>query len=1367
MQLSITCPGCGKGYELPWSLVGKKARCKVCGQEFPIAAPYESRPGRSSEAIPVAKVTEATTPRDPRPKRPAEPAPLPPIPVARIIPPPSPIPVAKVSKNPSTPSPIPESAGYELDDEGDSGPDWHQAVADRNGKVAPSSPVGPIAKARSASSDGRNSARPPWLIPVAASVVGLLFLGTSVGLFLLVGRRSGPVEVADSGPEIGKETRADADSGPRPPTPRPSTTLVESEPPSAEPVAPPKSNLGARKLPVAAKAAEDVPSKPMNTEEIVAKFAPSVALIKGKKGSGTGFVVRSGIVATNAHVIGGERARDLEVRFPSAEDGKQGPFTPKILFQDKERDLAFLAVGTDLPPVEVAEGGKIRKGEDVTVIGNPGVGGQMVLENAISPGNVSTVTKLNNLTFIQLGISINPGNSGGPVFNPKGQVIGVVTLKTTKQEGLAFAIPAEDLRAGLATAEATASRESAEDTAPATATKPGQPVISKDGVPTLAYGWKAGKTYVYAVDLVVDAGSTEISRNGYSIYQVKAVDPNNGEITLDHSGWFITTKRSKDGAILPGGTSNREKSPEITLKIDPQGEVQHASGASPLSLLGDFAMLLIEPLPDDRVRRWDDSRTIALTEVEQVPGGAANVPRLGRPGLDNLPRPGSLASRARPSLRGRPSSRVPGRLPSISQPAPQPQPQPQAKVILHEATEDTKYILGDIKGGVATFRKDYEMATREVVGDQPRVKMSGRGNIGFDLKEGVPVTMDYVLNVVENSGNATFRLPIKVNCRLVEGKEREMGLRPSVYEPTANNKLEGNDLARLLADLKSPDNGKRQAAYKALADAKPVEARRGEVCRALGKLHRESDIFQRGQLARALGVWGDDDSLDDLFDGLKENLFGSPRDQLYEAVTRLSPTARTASRLIPYLLIEQDRASKALRAIGAPAEAPLLKEVEDSTDPKLRAEACRVLKDVGSSESVPILEQIVQMKGEGDIGRNAQEALNQAAKRWPTDAEWTGLLKQARSPDGRKRRGAVDRISVANRVEARQPEVARALESLLTDVDGGTQALAFRALTIWGDAQSRGPILDRLDDPDLLPVADAIAAIVKLGPDERAVRSIAGRIKKDRGPTIEALASMGPIAEGAAIEAFQKAGDDWGAEVEFIRLLGKIGTPACLPTLRGVDKSKDPFGESARAIGSVEQRAAGGSGLKKLVGEFRSGDDGRRKQAVEAFARMKPIQAAREQVARGLDELWEVDDLWLKQVLREAVVAWGDDKSADVLTDLLAQPDCKQWEEALHALVVLRPDAKTAELLGARFAKDPGRIGELARKMPLEAEKVLLAIASGTGELRTRVEACAALARCATPASSEGLKTLAKRSNAEDIARVAEEALAGIKARQQ
>jgi serine protease Do len=262
----------------------------------------------------------------------------------------------------------------------------------------------------------------------------------AVGIVVYLVRRDGadepPSPMAPRAVSLGSVVKRVAAAGDRSPSPpRPGTTA---------PVSSPKARVASDPGPPQAE------GPVLSTAEIVDRCEPSIALIRGRSGNGTGFLVRPGVVATNSHVIREELIPNLEVRFPSAQGAAKGPLPAELLYEDAERDLAFLAVKTSLPPLVVARQFRYRKGEDVTVIGNPGLGqSDVVLENAVSRGVLSIKTTLDGQPFYQLSIAINPGNSGGPVFDARGRVIGVASRKATMEEGVAFCIPLEDLNSAL------------------------------------------------------------------------------------------------------------------------------------------------------------------------------------------------------------------------------------------------------------------------------------------------------------------------------------------------------------------------------------------------------------------------------------------------------------------------------------------------------------------------------------------------------------------------------------------------------------------------------------------------------------------------------------------------------------------------------------------------------------------------------------------------------------------------------------------------------------------------------------------------------------------------------------------------------
>ena len=162
--------------------------------------------------------------------------------------------------------------------------------------------------------------------------------------------------------------------------------------------------------------------------------------------TGSGFFLRPGQVVTNLHVIRGAVRAEIKTL-----DGKGKVFPVNgTLAVDEEGDLAMLNV--DMPAERVARSTELAKelpdeGEPIFVIGNP-----LKLEGSVSDGIVSAVREVpNSYRIIQITAPISHGNSGSPVFNLKGEVLGVVTVKVTNGQNINLAIAAArvgELKAG-------------------------------------------------------------------------------------------------------------------------------------------------------------------------------------------------------------------------------------------------------------------------------------------------------------------------------------------------------------------------------------------------------------------------------------------------------------------------------------------------------------------------------------------------------------------------------------------------------------------------------------------------------------------------------------------------------------------------------------------------------------------------------------------------------------------------------------------------------------------------------------------------------------------------------------------------------
>jgi serine protease Do len=154
-------------------------------------------------------------------------------------------------------------------------------------------------------------------------------------------------------------------------------------------------------------------------------------------GSGSGLIVDSeGHIVTNNHVIGD--ATEIEVRFSD-----KTKLIAHVIGKDADTDLAVLKVTTDrpLPSARFGDSAAVKVGQWVLAVGNP-----FGLDRTVTLGVVSGIGRENiNLSryenFIQTDASINPGNSGGPLFNLKGEVIGINTAIINFAQGIGFAIP--------------------------------------------------------------------------------------------------------------------------------------------------------------------------------------------------------------------------------------------------------------------------------------------------------------------------------------------------------------------------------------------------------------------------------------------------------------------------------------------------------------------------------------------------------------------------------------------------------------------------------------------------------------------------------------------------------------------------------------------------------------------------------------------------------------------------------------------------------------------------------------------------------------------------------------------------------------
>ena len=186
-----------------------------------------------------------------------------------------------------------------------------------------------------------------------------------------------------------------------------------------------------------------------NLQEFFKRFGiPGVPGMPGQPGQGgqeyksqslgSGFIISSdGYILTNAHVV--SEADEVLVKLSDKRE-----FKAKIIGTDKRTDVALIKIeGTNLPKATIGDPAALKVGEWVAAIGSP-----FGLENTMTAGIVSAkgraLPQENFVPFIQTDVAINPGNSGGPLYNLRGEVVGInsqIYSRSGGSMGLSFSIP--------------------------------------------------------------------------------------------------------------------------------------------------------------------------------------------------------------------------------------------------------------------------------------------------------------------------------------------------------------------------------------------------------------------------------------------------------------------------------------------------------------------------------------------------------------------------------------------------------------------------------------------------------------------------------------------------------------------------------------------------------------------------------------------------------------------------------------------------------------------------------------------------------------------------------------------------------------
>ncbi|MEJ5299562.1 MAG: DegQ family serine endoprotease [Thermodesulforhabdaceae bacterium] len=331
---------------------------------------------------------------------------------------------------------------------------------------------------------------------------------------------------------------------------------------------------------------------------------------------GSGFVISSeGYILTNNHVV--EKAQEIKIKL---ENGKE--YEAKVVGKDPKTDIALLQVkpDKDFPePAVLGDSNTIRVGDWVIAVGNPFGLGHTVTAGIISAkGRIIGAGPYDD--FIQTDAAINPGNSGGPLFNMKGEVIGINTAIVARGQGIGFAIPIN---------------------------------MAKDLLPQL----KKGKVIRGWIGVMIQDVTPEIAKSfgletpkGALVADVISNGPadkagiQRGDIITNYNGNEVEDYHafSRMVANTPPGTKvkiqlvrdKQIKTVEVTIGTMPEGEVKLSEKESPLGDKVKGWGISVQNITPEIARQfgWNELETgVVVTGIEE-----------GSPAEESKLRPGDL-----------------------------------------------------------------------------------------------------------------------------------------------------------------------------------------------------------------------------------------------------------------------------------------------------------------------------------------------------------------------------------------------------------------------------------------------------------------------------------------------------------------------------------------------------------------------------------------------------------------------------------------------------------------------------------------------------------------------------------------------------
>lgn len=555
-----------------------------------------------------------------------------------------------------------------------------------------------------------------------------------------------------------------------------------------------------------------------------------------------------------------------------------------------------------------------------------------------------------------------------------------------------------------------------------------------------------------------------------------------------------------------------------------------------------------------------------------------------------------------------------------------------------------------------------------------------------------------------------YRAKQAVDVVAGDGKQLEKEFDKALREAGFDVAVRPESLDQALQQLRAPKAIDRRAAADFIAKAPVDAARQAEVAKALEALLTDADSGPRHGAFFALKTWATKDNVPALAKALDAEKVDMGLGGSHEAAVA------TLARL------KDER--------GAASLARFLPNFF------AREKAVEALRDMG-----PVAQKAV-LKYHNHKDHGCREKARELLKGYGArpDAITLQCVEDLRAADKDQRRLAAEWLASAPANEALRPQVAAALDSLLADTDAGIIEMACRALPVWAMPGNVLTLVRCLDDERFPRRRDVILVLGKLR-DPRAALALAKCLEKgERREAADALIALGPSARDAVMPYLNH--QDGGVRSEVTRILNGLGV-------------KDNVS------------------LIQALGDLKSPDAGRRREAARALGGMRADEARRAEVAAALNGVAaDPIDRGAQELAVKALAVWGTRESVPVLVRLLDDPQASVRHAAITTLGASR-DERAVKGLAARLL-DRGDRETASRALQamgpelgpaIEAEVRAGLTSTDKDLIRECIKVLGAVGTRASVAPLTQLALLAQRSRQNDLAQAAQAAIAAINAR--